>query len=320
MTESNPQVPWSDEQWDRVKRAIQEEASRARVAATFLQLFGPLPASADFVRSEEIKIGDKITIADTDTIMLPTLQVKVHLRGAQMADPELTSVLAIFQRAANLLARLEDALIFNGQPREGHPPAGGPPKIWEVRGGQKSRGLLAADADLRGPNALPSIAVPANGKSLVAAVSACIGKLEGNGHFGPFAVALGQELFLAAQTPNRGSLVLPQDRIIPFLGGGPLLRSSTLPDNKGVVVALGGAPVELVIATDVSVNFLQVAPDPMFVFRVYEKMALRIKETDAIVALVPPAADPADPAAGAGAAAAAEPAAPAVAERRKEDT
>jgi uncharacterized linocin/CFP29 family protein len=289
MTEGNPQVPWSDEQWDRVKRAIQEEASRARVAATFLQLFGPLPASADFVRSEEIKIGNQIAIADTDTIKLPTLQVKVHLRGAQMADPELTSVLAMFQRAANLLARLEDALIFNGQPNESQPPAGGPPNIWEVRGGQRSRGLLAADAVLGGPNA-PSIPVPADGESLVTAVSDSIGKLEGNGHFGPFAVALGQKLFLAAQTPNEGSLVLPQDRIIPFLGGGSLLRSSTLPDYKGVVVALGGAPVELVIATDVSLNFLQVAPDPMFVFRVYEKMALRIKESDAIVALVPPAA------------------------------
>ena len=82
------------------------------------------------------------------------------------------------------------------------------------------------------------------------------------------------------------------------------------------MVALGGAPVELVIATDVSLNFLQVAPDPMFVFRVYEKMALRIKESDAIVALVPPAA----PAAGAGAAAAAGPAAPAAAERRNKST
>ena len=62
--------------------------------------------------------------------------------------------------------------------------------------------------------------------------------------------------------------MLPQDRIIPFLGGGSLLRSSTLPEDSGVVVALGGAPVELVVATDVSLNFLQVTPDPMFVFRV----------------------------------------------------
>jgi uncharacterized linocin/CFP29 family protein len=320
MTDSNSQVPWSDEQWDRVKRAIQDEANRARVAATFLQLFGPLPASADFVRSEEIKIDKEIkqiTIADTDTIKLPTLQVKVYLRGAQMSDPELTSALAMFKRAANLLARLEDALIFNGQREVGKPPADGP-VVWEVLGGQTSRGLLADDAALAEGDA-PWIAVPADGEELVAAVSDAIGVLEANGQFGPFAVALGQELFLAAQTPNR-SLVLPQDRIIPFLGGGgSLVRSSTLDPKKGVVVALGGAPVELVIATDVSLNFLQVTPDPRFVFRVYEKMVLRIKESDAIVALVPsppagagaaPAGGPAAPPAGVGAAPAAGPAAP----------
>jgi len=52
-------------------------------------------------------------------------------------------------------------------------------------------------------------------------------------------------------------------------------------------VALGGAPVELVVATDVSVMFMQITTDPAYVFRVYEKLALRIKEPDAIVALVP---------------------------------
>jgi uncharacterized linocin/CFP29 family protein len=82
---------------------------------------------------------------------------------------------------------------------------------------------------------------------------------------------------------------LPQDRILPFLGGGPLLRSSTLnvaPGvRSGVVVALGGEPVELVIATDVCVQFLQVTTDPNFVFRVCEKMALRIKEPEAIIRL-----------------------------------
>jgi uncharacterized linocin/CFP29 family protein len=302
MTDNNSQVPWSDEQWDRVKRAILEEANRSRVAATFLQLFGPLPASADFVRREAVTVGNQIAIADTDTMLLPTLQVKVELRGAQMADPELTSALAMFQRAANLLARLEDALIFRGQPAVNQPPPGGP-AIWQVLGGQTSRGLLVAGA--------PSIPTQANGNALVAAVSDAIGVLEANGHFGPFAVALGQGLFLAAQTPNAGSLVLPQDRIVPFLGGGgSLVRSSTLPADHGVVVALGGAPVELVIATDVSLNFLQVTTDPKFVFRVYEKMALRIKESDAIVALVPPA--------GAGAAHAAAPAAPPTGGRRND--
>jgi len=31
--QSNPQVPWTEEQWVRVNLAIQEEAQRARVAA-----------------------------------------------------------------------------------------------------------------------------------------------------------------------------------------------------------------------------------------------------------------------------------------------
>ena len=116
-----------------------------------------------------------------------------------------------------------------------------------------------------------------------------IGTLEREGHFGPFAVVLDQEFFLEAQTPN-GFLVLPQDRIIPFLGGGPLLRSSTLPARSGVVVALGGAPVELVVAKDMSLQFLQVTGEPRYLFRVREKIALRIKEAKAIATLVEPGA------------------------------
>ena len=86
---------------------------------------------------------------------------------------------------------------------------------------------------------------------------------------------------------------MPQDRIVPFLGGGPLLRSSTLLAGYGVVVALGGAPIELVVATDMSLEFLQVTDpgpkmdSPYFLFRVYEKVALRIKERPALVGLVP---------------------------------
>jgi uncharacterized linocin/CFP29 family protein len=129
------------------------------------------------------------------------------------------------------------------------------------------------------------------GEGLVTAVSTAIGQLEDHGHFGPFAVVLGQGLFVIAQTPERASMVLPQDRIIPFLGGGPLLRSSTLDrydGYSGVVVALGGAPVERVVAADMSLQFLQVTEEPIFLFRVRERIALRIKEGDAIVRLYPP--------------------------------
>ncbi|MGD8275173.1 MAG: family 1 encapsulin nanocompartment shell protein [Thiohalocapsa sp.] len=293
MSDNSTQVPWTDEQWAQVRQVIAEEAQRARVAAGFLPLVGPLPPSSDFVRADTMDYGSpstpgqRMTIDDTSTILLPTLQVKVWVRGAQMADPELTSALQLFRRAANVLARLEDAVIFNGQEGPNKGPANknaieGLPGIWEILGGEQSNGLLNGAA----PPPLTTMATgPDLGEELVARVSEAIGRLERAGHFGPFAVVLDHVFFTAAQTPNASSLVLPQDRIIPFLGGGPLLRSSTLPERTGVVVALGAAPVELVVATDVELNFLQVTLDPRFVFRVYEKVRLRIKECNAIVAL-----------------------------------
>src|SRR5262249_20953380 len=229
--------------------------------------------------------GKRLSIDDTTTIPVPTLQVKVYVRGAQMADPELTSVLALFRRAANVLARLEDAVVFGGQPGpyNGPPSANTLPEIWEILGGDIAKGLLGYD--------LTQDATAGDAESLVSGISDAIGALEGEGHFGPFAVALGQALFTTAQTPS-DSLVLPQDRIIPFLQGGSLLRSTRIPPDQGVVVAVGGAPVELVVATDMSLNFLQVTPDPMFVFRVFEKVVLRVKEPEAIVRLQAPAAKP----------------------------
>jgi uncharacterized linocin/CFP29 family protein len=283
MADNNQQVPWTDEQWARVRKVIQEEAARARVAANFLPLVGPLPASTDYVANDTISYGSgegaRLQIQDRTTIQLPTLQVRVFLRGAQMADPDMDSALQLFRRAANMLARLEDSVVFTGLAKESARPWNAPP-VAQVLGGEYTKGLVQANGDRsRDVELDPSESL---GNRLVTAVSACIGDLEAAAHFGPFAVVFGHDFFTAVQSPDKSSLVLPQDRIIPFLGGGPLLRSSTLPKDAGVVVALGAAPVELVVATDVSLNFLQVTADPQFVFRVYEKLVLRIKEEAAI--------------------------------------
>jgi uncharacterized linocin/CFP29 family protein len=298
---NDPQVPWTDEQWGRVNQVIQEEAKRARVAATFLPLYGPLSADSDYVRRQDIHYPPnprapppgQLAIDDRDTARLATLQVMVPVRNAQMADPELSSALALFRRAANVVARLEDAVIFRGlapgpAALGGFVPPGGRaglPDIWQITGALEAEGLWSITVPRQW---LPVPALPAaqQGGQLVVTVSDAIGLLEQNGHFGPFAVVLGQELFLIAQTPDQAGLVLPQDRIIPFLGGGPLLRSSTLDQfGGGLVVALGGAPVELVVATDVCLQFLQVSNEPVFLFRVSEKIAIRIREPDAIVQL-----------------------------------
>src|SRR5262249_36772 len=133
--QSNPQVPWTEEQWVRVNLAIQEEAQRARTAAKLLPLYGPLPPDTDFVRAVNVVLpaapaagapAGPLTVDDQTVIPLATVQVKLNLRGAQLADPELGSVLSAFRRAANIIARTEDALVFNGQPNPNVLPPGAP--------------------------------------------------------------------------------------------------------------------------------------------------------------------------------------------------
>jgi uncharacterized linocin/CFP29 family protein len=299
--QSNPQVPWTEEQWMRVNLAIQEEAQRARVAAKFLPLYGPLSPDTDFVRWGDIPYTAPLTIYDRNVLQLATLQIRVELRGAQLADPEMSSALSLFRRAANVITRLEDALIFNGRhtpPPPALPPLPplplpvGSPGVGEEYLGVDATGLYDR-ARYFGPPVI-------DGVTLVEAIAAAIGGLELDGHFGPFAVALGHNLFLFAQTPAAPlTNVIPQDRIIPFLRGGPLVRSSVLHPDTGVVVALGGEPVQFVVATDITLQFLQVTEDPIFVFRVYEKVALRIKEDRAIALLArtsqPPPPPPGPP-------------------------
>lgn len=297
MADSNMQLQWTDEQWNRVRQVVYEEARRARVAGNVLPLYGPLEADARFVADEKVhdpnpKGVKGFTVSDTGTLKLATLQVKVYLRGAQVADPELTSALTAFRRAANVVARLEDDIIFNGQedadkgPNQASQPRS-PIAPWEVTGGQTSPGLLSAQPGPptpRGP--LPKApALAAMGENLVSRISGAIGDLEDRYHLGPFACVLDQVFFTAVQTPQPSSLVLPQDRILPFLGGGALVRSSTLRPKSGLVIALGGAPIDLVVGTDISVGFLQVTEAPLFAFRVYEKIVLRIKQPTAIAQL-----------------------------------
>src|SRR5580704_17744241 len=243
MTPSDSQVPWTDEQWALVRQAVQKEANRSRVAATFLPLYGSLAGDADFVKSEKLtngptprpaSIGDSsgagsetMSVDEQKTMPLTTLQVRVILHGAQMADPKLTSALEMFRRASNVLARLEDAIVFRGQKdKDKGPPdeaISGLKAIWTVRGGEESGGLLGdseteavektelakrADPVTRTDAAKKTEAADRSGQHLVHQVSEKIGNLEGKGHFGPFAVVLGQTLFARAQTAS-AALILP---------------------------------------------------------------------------------------------------------------
>jgi uncharacterized linocin/CFP29 family protein len=123
------------------------------------------------------------------------------------------------------------------------------------------------------------------GERVINGIIRSINLLDAAGQLGPYACVLSNSRFAQICEPA-ASLVLPRDRILPFLQG-PLVRSSAIQNGFGVVVALSGSPIELVVAHDIAVRYLQTTQEPRYVFRVSERIALRIKEHRAIGILFP---------------------------------
>ena len=280
--DANSPDPWTEAQWTRVQETVRDEAKKARVGASFLPVQGPLPDDAQTTPLQRLRVNtarNSLEVNDHDTRRLTTIAVNVGLKGPQVAAADLDSALVAFRRAANLIARAEDYVIFRGQPMP-TPPV--PPELTPcvIRGGQAFNGLLPeALAQHQEPVA------PATGVGLVAAISRAVSHLERRGHNGPFAVVLGNRLFDLAHAPL-GTLVLPADRIKPLIDG-PLLRSSWL-NQSGVVVSLADDLLDLVVAQEISVRRLQITADdsPRRVYRVAQRLTLRIKQPTTLVALI----------------------------------
>jgi uncharacterized linocin/CFP29 family protein len=323
MLDEGHHLPWTEEQWASMQAVVQEAARKARVASSFLPLVGPLPAGQATVPSLSMDVQpfgstdaeplrppgvslplhlhvqrgearNRLEVDDGRTLRLTTISSNVYLTTQQAEDPDLASARQMLARAAVIIGRLEDAIVFNGQtaPGQGPPPGRGPqPLIYQIQGGDTNPGLLTypdPNEPARWPDNLTmvysnaaALAVPGNySEGLVAAIVESIEALEGVGQYGPFACVLGNRLYQAANTPT-GSLVLPSDRILPFLGG-PLLRSSVVPEDEGVVVALAGSPIDLVVASDVHVSYVQRSVEPRYILRVTERFVLRIKQAEAV--------------------------------------
>jgi uncharacterized linocin/CFP29 family protein len=287
----SPQLPWTDEQWTMVQRTVQESARKARVAGSFLPLVGPLPdgqASVPALPMSQPRLkryrGEarrRLDVDDGKTLRLTTIACEVYLKTQQAEDPELSAACQMLGRAADLIGRLEDAIVFNGQPGPDKAPqidgADVQPPIYTVRNGQQHGGLVTGKPG----EEVKWDETTGYSENLVGSVVGAVASLEGRGHYGPFACVLGHRLYRAANTPSRHSLVLPSDRIVPFLDGGPLRRSSAVPEDLGVIVALAGSPIDLVVASDVHVRFLQLSVEPRYILRVSERFVLRMKQPEA---------------------------------------
>jgi uncharacterized linocin/CFP29 family protein len=317
---------WTEDNWNRICTTVTEEAQKARVAANVLPCVGPenptTVAMPNFsleyraLATPNNQATKKLVTNSDPELYLTRVGVNIELRSHEAADPTLNAALGMFRRAANVIARVEDALLFYGRRNTAITPTPASalnaprlsiippiydftndrhnvpgifpyrmgPSVYEPTPSAKNpplkRGVLLAPTVDKAFQATALQGIGALGDGVVNAIIAAINSVEGNGYPGPFACVLGSRLFEAICTPAP-SLVLPRDRVLPFVQG-PLVRSSAIDKNAGVVISLAGSPVEVVMASDLKPRFLQQTENGRLAFRVSEKVAVRVKDAGSV--------------------------------------
>jgi uncharacterized linocin/CFP29 family protein len=161
----------------------------------------------------------------------------------------------------------------------------------------------ADDAQQRADNTLKVLneTSPLDNRGLTQAIVDAINSLEENGYVAPYVCVFGRKPFQAAYKPIGNSTVLPRDRIEPLIGR-ELLHASgidILPHrsglydldsaqwpSRGVLLSMADEPIDLALAAEATPEFRQVDLEGRYVFSVFERFALRIKDANAIVPLV----------------------------------
>ena len=195
--------------------------------------------------------------------------------------------------------RAEEALRLLGQRRQ---PAG-PQVLQESRQQAEKARQQAEVAQRKAEKAQRQAKIwPHDNDGLMDAIVDAINSLEENGYVAPYVCVFGRKPFQAAYKPINNSTVLPRDRIEPLIGR-ELLHASgidVLPrkserydkklgegnwESRGVLISMADEPIDLALAVEATPEFRQVDLDGKYVFSVFERFALRIKDTKAIFPL-----------------------------------
>ena len=272
------QAPLTEEQWNRIDSAVEETGRRALVGRRIVPVLGPLgpgvqvvpddifrdpqTGGVDLLGEEEVGV---VRSSERRYLPVPLLykDFRLHWRDLEThRQLRLPLDLGPVAAAATAVARAEDELIFNGEPRLGH------------------EGLLNAAG--RGVLAISDWATPgAAFRDIVTATQ----HLTDVGFYGPYALVTSPRLYAAMNRVYENTGVLEIEQVQKLTTAG-VYRSAAVPDDRALVLATGASNVDLVVAQDFVTAY--VTPENLnHVFRVLEAVALRIKRPQAIVTLEP---------------------------------
>ena len=284
-------VPWAEDTWDHINAVVHDEMKRICVARRFLPIV-PL-ADALTVPADTIDtLGRTLSINEAAVTPLVEIWVEFALTKQQVEDEaRLGTAVTLATRAANLLAQGEDLLLYRGEPAALQEPLFAAGRI-NRRAGPGPHGL-SAEADLADPDPETGQVVHVQfseegggryGENTFTAVSDAYARLQGRGHYGPYALTLQTVAYADTYAPLRTTLIMPADRIRPLVDG-RLYGTGTLPVATGVLLSTGGNSGDLVIGRDAITAFVQQDTEGLWRFRVFERFAHRDKDNTARILL-----------------------------------
>jgi hypothetical protein len=292
------ELSWSDERMSMAQKIVMERFALNSVAG-HLAPHSTVDEMETTVRRNRFDFNEAVVI-DREVFGLNEpfsfcrfTKAQVDEFGTMQGEGAMqTKAVTTLTRAASRLARWHDILFFRGL-EEGR--ALRPPLVEMPDPQSPPQSLREAALEAEGQEG--SAPVPVNApinEGLVAAVYEAVLRLETRGYFTAYQLVLGETLWQELHRPTGGSMVLPRDRIEPTLMGGSFYRTTTLPDGEALLASLDGPTFDCVIAGDPAQHprfeFLRVQPGPnqeeLYVFRVRERFAPRVRENRAIVRLL----------------------------------
>jgi uncharacterized linocin/CFP29 family protein len=280
MALGREQLDWDNSVWKTLDDAVHDEFHRTAVGLKFI----PFPGQSDNAMTVPADVIDPatMTVNEADVAALVELGVDFGLTRQQTATEQQNGTgVTLGTRAANLLAQAEDLVIFVGdsafknplfkRERVGH------------RSGKGGLGLLGSATEVVAVQ--PVGQNPKTyGENSFKAVAEAYGRLQRQGHNGPYAVALYSDIYADTFTPVANMSAVPADQIKQLASLG-MFGSGALTPSTGVVVSVGGNSMDLVVGMEPTTEVLQQDGQGLYHFRVFERFVLRIKDKTAIVRL-----------------------------------
>jgi len=256
-------APLSLAQWELIDKTVKEVAGTILVGRRFLQLYGPLGYGVYTVPFYSYKKEEETLRAEC-LKPLPLVEIStdfvITARDLDSFERGLPFDVGPVAGAAAFCAMKEDELIFKGCEETG------------------LEGLLNAS----GRQVLPMGDWDKEGQALTD-VSKAVAKLTSSGFYGPYAVILNPSTFALLQRVVGRQGILEVELVKKVAEAG-LFCTPAVPENRVVVLSPKPIYMDLAVGQDLVTAYLE-SSNMEHKFRVFETVALRIKQPGAICTL-----------------------------------